>query len=188
MVGWALIRGCAWQGGACVAGCACHARPPWQILWLQHTANEWAVCILLECNLVTTRKRSLRRLCFYTCLLFCPQGGHAWLLPGKAGGCAWLLGGVCVVALGGHVWLLWGACVVALGGHAWLPPGGCVHWIRRDTVNERAIRILLECILVLNVCTSRWLPNRMKSCSHITKFSLIFPLKNIGPLFSLALC
>ena len=34
-----------------------------------------------------------------------------------------------------------GACVVALGGG--------VHGIRRDTVNERAVRILLECILVI---------------------------------------
>ena len=44
-----------------------------------------------------------------------------------------------------------GACMVA--GGAWLPEGhawlwGGVHRIRRDTVNERAVRILLECILV----------------------------------------
>ena len=39
-----------------------------------------------------------------------------------------------------------GACMVA-GGHAWLQGG--VRGIRRDTVNERAVRILLECILVL---------------------------------------
>ena len=44
---------------------------------------------------------------------------------------------------GGHVWLQ-GACVV-VGGYAWL---GGMHGIRRDTVNERAVRILLECILV----------------------------------------
>ena len=36
------------------------------------------------------------------------------------------------------------------GGRAWL---GGAHRIRRDTVNERAVRILLECILVLGfVC------------------------------------
>ena len=38
------------------------------------------------------------------------------------------------------------------GGHAWLWGGvrGCrgMRRIRRDTVNERAVRILLECILV----------------------------------------
>ena len=53
-----------------------------------------------------------------------------------------VVGGACVVAGGwGRAWLLGG------GGHAWLAGG--VHRIRRDTVNERAVRILLECILVL---------------------------------------
>ena len=83
------------------------------------------------------------------------------------GACVVALGGACVVARGG-VWLLWGACVVApggaacmvaLGGHAWLlmggacvvAPGGGHAWDTTrygDTVNERAVRILLECILV----------------------------------------
>ena len=91
-------------------------------------------------------------------------GGHAWSLVGGA----WLLaGGACVVA-GGHAWLLVGACMVASGGacmvagggHAWLLAGdmhGCrgyawlqgdVHRIRQDMVNEWAVYILLECILV----------------------------------------
>ena len=80
------------------------------------------------------------------------------------------LGGACVVALGG-AWLLpggWGACMVFSGGHAWFFRGracfflggvwfftggvrgffrGGMRRIRRDTVNERAVRILLECIL-----------------------------------------
>ena len=88
----------------------------------------------------------------------CSGGGHAWLLWGGMRGCsgvgAWLLRGACVVALGmgacmvalgGHAWLLWGrACVVALGGgRAW----DTTRY--GDTVNERAVRILLECILVL---------------------------------------
>ena len=30
--------------------------------------------------------------------------------------------------------------------------GGGVRGIRQDTVNERAVRILLECILVLEMC------------------------------------
>ena len=58
----------------------------------------------------------------------------------------WLRGslnGACMVAEGG-VWL-GGACMVA-GGTAWLLGG--VRRTRRDTVNERAVRILLECILV----------------------------------------
>ena len=82
-------------------------------------------------------------------------GGHAWLLLGGmhgcSGGCAWLLpeGGVHGCS-GGHAWLLQGACMVARGGvcgcswgeHAW-------DTMRYgDTVNERAVRILLECILV----------------------------------------
>ena len=95
-------------------------------------------------------------------------GRHAWLLPG---GHAWLLrgGGACVVAPGGHVWLLQGAmhgcsggvCMVAPGGCAWLLQGGmrgCSGgghaWDTMtygDTVNERAVRILLECILVITV-------------------------------------
>ena len=56
-------------------------------------------------------------------------------------------GGACVV--GGHVWQGGvhgrGACVA--GGHVW---HACPPWqILRDTVNERAVYILLECILVL---------------------------------------
>ena len=42
---------------------------------------------------------------------------------------------------GGHAWQGWGACVA--GGRAWQ--------ILRDTVNERAVRILLECILVTEI-------------------------------------
>ena len=101
-------------------------------------------------------------------------GGHAWLLMGGVCGCL----GACVVALGGmhgcsgeHVWLLSGGmCGCSQRGHTWLLPrghawllGGCVvaarvcvvalggmHGIRWDTeiLNERAVRILLECILV----------------------------------------
>ena len=78
----------------------------------------------------------------------CSQGGHMWLFLGK---CVWLLPG-------GHAWFLWGglhgcsrgmcmvaprgACVVAPRGHAW-------DTMRYgDTINERAVHILLECILV----------------------------------------
>ena len=85
-------------------------------------------------------------------------GGHAWL-PGGMHGCREVCGcgGACMV--GGHAWLLGGmhGCQGVHGcrGHVWLP-GGCawlpggMRGIRRDTVNERAVRILLECILVLN--------------------------------------
>ena len=98
--------------------------------------------------LFTARKRSLRRLCFYTCLsviLFtgggvvcmargvclcvrraCMAEGHVW-----AGGHAWW--GVCVAE--GYAW--WGACMAGLcswhgGGHAWCGGGvhgrGCAWW------------------------------------------------------------
>ena len=58
--------------------------------------------------------------------------------------------GVCMVAPGGVCMVTpRGACVVALGG-AWLLGGGRVWDTTRygDTVNERAVRILLECISV----------------------------------------
>ena len=75
-------------------------------------------------GLITARKRSLRRLCFYRCLSFCPQGGG---MRGCSGGACMVApcmrgcsGGACMVALGGHAWLLGGACVVLFGR-------GCVH-------------------------------------------------------------
>ena len=91
--------------------------------------------------------------------------GHVWLLPG--GACMVAPGGACMVAPRGPCMVApREACVVAPGGCAWLLPGG-MHgcsggsvcgcsgghvWdtmTHRDTVNERAVRILLECILVL---------------------------------------
>ena len=85
----------------------------------------------------------------------CMVAGWACMVAGGMHGCR----GVCMVVgghawlPGGHAWLLegmhgQGACVVA-GGCAWLQGG--MHRIRQDTVNERAVRILLECILVLKV-------------------------------------
>ena len=81
--------------------------------------------------------------------------GCAWL-PGGWVGNAWLLG-ACVVARR-RVWL--GACVVARegvrgclghmwlwGGQVWLWGRACVGY-NEIRSNERAVRILLECILV----------------------------------------
>ena len=73
--------------------------------------------------LVTVRKRSLRRLCFYRCLSFCPQGGACVVarrggVRGCSGGCvvAW---GVCMVApWGGMHGCSGGVCVVVFGGRA----------------------------------------------------------------------
>ena len=105
----------------------------------------------------------------------CPQGGRAWQgdMPGR-GAC--LAGGMCgrghvwqraCVAGGmrgrGHTWQ--GACVaggmrgrghvwwggMCGRGHAW--QGGMARMptqqIPRDTANERAVRTLLKCILVI---------------------------------------
>ena len=86
-------------------------------------------------------------------------GGHAWLLCGGMHGC-WggmhgcsrgmrgCSGGACVVAPGGMHSCLGGACVVALGVCVW---DTMTH---RDAVNEQAVHILLECILVTPVCHS----------------------------------
>ena len=138
--GGAWLGGCV-SGGVC--GCGGHAWLPWGHAWL------WGACVVTGG--------------------MCGCGGHVWLLGCMiagvcmvagvgvvagvvcvvAGGCAWLPG-ACMVA--GDVHGYWGVCMVA-GGHAWLLGGvhGCwggMRGIRRDTVNERAVRILLECILV----------------------------------------
>ena len=50
-------------GGACMVG-GVHggACPPRQIMQLQHTVNEWAVSILLECILVYTARKGHSKL------------------------------------------------------------------------------------------------------------------------------
>ena len=62
--------------------------------------------------------------------------GHAWQQTGMHG-----KGGMCgrghAWQQGEHAWQRGGACVA--GGHEWQ--------ILRDTVNERVLRILLDCIL-----------------------------------------
>ena len=89
-------------------------------------------------------------------------GGCVWLLWGGMHGCSrghvWLLwGGMHCCSPGGHAWFLgsmhgcsWGACMVAPGGACMVAPGGRVWDMMRygDMINERAVRILLECILV----------------------------------------
>ena len=116
-------------------------------------------------------------LCFYRCLSVhrggmcsrgCMAGGHVWLgRHGKgecmaggwacvAGGCAWQ-GGMCgrgaCMAGGVHGR---GVCAWQGGVHATHAPPVDTQ---QDTVNERAVRILLECILVLflySLLTYRW--------------------------------
>ena len=102
-------------------------------------------------------------------------GGHVWLLGGHvwlprrcvvAGGHAWLLGWGAYMVAGGHAWLPGGmhgegegmhgeGVCVAKGGmcgegeHVWQRGGVWDTTRYGDTINERAVRILLECILVL---------------------------------------
>ena len=96
---------------------------------LRHTINEQPVPILLECILVTTRKRSLRRLCFYRCVSVHRGGGGS---PSRGGSPSW--GGFSI-------------------------RGGVLH-----PVNVRAVRILLDCILVANIFVKRkeFLSRRLK--------------------------
>ena len=91
----------------------------------------------------------------------CSGGRHVWLLwggmRGFSGACVVAPGG-CMVALGGVRGCSWGACVFALGGGGMhgcsggacmVAPGGGVWDTTRygHTVNERAVRILLESFL-----------------------------------------
>ena len=102
--------------------------------------------------------------------VYLSTGGCAWVLRGGMRGCSGVAcmvapgvgacvvapgGGVCVVALGG--WGMhgcsWGGMHGCLGGHAWLLLEGGHAWDKTrygDTINERAVRILLECILYCN--------------------------------------
>ena len=71
----------------------------------------------------------------------CSAGGG--MCGCSAGGAYVVARGVCMVFSEGDVWFF-------PGGHAWFFPGEGMRRIQRDTVNERAVRILLECILVVN--------------------------------------
>ena len=101
-------------------------------------------------------------------------GGHAWFY---LGGCVWFYSGGVWFYLEGHAWFYLGGCVWFYSGGVWFYLGG-VHgfiwdghaWffqffrIQWDTVNEWAVRILLECILVfmsesifMNVYLFNWI-------------------------------
>ena len=69
----------------------------------KYTRISWYKKQMCSTWFITARKRSLRRLCFYTCLSFCPQGesdSRGCLIPGGLvwGGCllpgVWSGGGV----------------------------------------------------------------------------------------------
>ena len=131
--------------------------------------------IVTQCLLPPATKLGQGNIFRSVCQEFCPQGGggmcsggHAWqgvCVVGAcmAGGVGTCMAGACIV--GRHAW--WGGACVAGGMHG---RGACMEgvcvwqgehvwqggmcgrgraWqILRDTVNERAVRILLECMLV----------------------------------------
>ena len=127
-----------------------------------HHKSIYLTCVIKsENSMFTARKRSLQRLCF-TGVCLSTGGGHAW----QGRGHAWQ--GVCMaggVHGRGHVWQggmhgrghVWqGVCVVGgmcsgracvVGEHVWQGMHTPLQ-ILRYTINERAVSILLECILV----------------------------------------
>ena len=143
------------RGGACVVG--------------RGVNGCWGACVVAERGAcVVAGGCGCRGLCVVAggvCMVArgCMVAeGHAWLQGGMRGcqGACMVVGWcVCLPGKGdmhgclGGMWLPGGMC--GCGGHAWLPGGawlwvggGGMHRIRRDTVNEWAVRILLECILV----------------------------------------
>ena len=95
--------------------------------------------------IITARKRSLRRLCFYTCLSFCPRGGG---IPACLAGIQGELKG------SGQR----GVSRPTPGGISRPTPNGfsrptwgvSQHALRQTPLLMRAVCILLECILVSN--------------------------------------
>ena len=84
------------------------------------------------------------------------KGKHAW-----HGGSCMVKGGV--HGEGGHVWQR--GSMHGMGGHAWRR-GACMvkgrhAWQERRPL-QRAVRILLECILVFNIATLRTLKKMSK--------------------------
>ena len=81
-----------------------------------------------------------------------PRGG----MRGCSGGACVVAPGACMVARGG-CGCSGGACVVAWGGMYGCSQGGMWDTKRYgDTINERAVRILLECILVTLVTSTKF--------------------------------
>ena len=114
--------------------------------------------LLTRFRFITARKRSLRRLFLHLSVILFTGGGRTW-----QGGCMWwgegacMAGGACVA---GGVRVGEGACVP----HTHAPPPG--HYEIRS-VNGRAVRIILECILVVNSKYFTHMPYKLKYLSFI---------------------
>ena len=174
---WLLPWGCAWlpcggmhgcsQGGmhGCSQGACMVALGQRGHAWLLlggMCGCSWGACVVSPGGCAWLLLGGMYG-CSQGCVCGC-SGGHAWVAPG----------GACIVATGGHTWLLpGGACVVALGECAWLLLGGCV-WLLPgghawdtmtygDTINEQAVRILLECILVSNILSLTYSRSRRQN-------------------------
>ena len=140
-----------------------------------HRIYSWVYSMSTQhINIITARKRSLGQGNIFTPVCHSVHRGVACVVaPGGGWGCvwllrggehAWLLQGACMVLFRGACVVLFGGCVVLFGGmhgfigggHAWFFQFFRIQW---DTVNERAVRILLECILVLpckNIPQRNW--------------------------------
>ena len=98
------------------------------------------------------------------------SGGACMVALGGMHGCS----GVCVVAPGGmHGCSRGGMCGCSGGVHG-CSPGGCTWDTTRygDTINEWAVRILLECILVLKYFQDGAHPFRITSNNGKEKVNL----------------
>ena len=62
--------------------------------------------------------------------------------------------------------------------------GGDVRSIRRDTVNERAVRILLECILVMFPFTKNYFPSCLLDCNPFTSATHTAGMNGFAPACS----
>ena len=124
-------------------------------------------------SFITVRKRSLRRLYFYTCLSFCPRGGR---YPSMH--CRWFPSMPCSRSRGGELVYHYALQVsrptpkgklrgLARGVSRPTWEGGCTRFTPRGCVSQHGLRqtpqqlllqvvcILLECILVLRLYLSR---------------------------------
>ena len=127
--GACMAGGHVWWGSCVAGGCAWHAPPG------RYYELELSLLMLymfhFQVGGIHGRGHALQGACMVGGMCdrwgvgVCVWWGHAWQ------------GGMCG---GGHVWQ---------GGVHGMPPPP--RQILRDTVNERAVRILLECILILKL-------------------------------------